>query len=292
MEPLGTLLRQARAAKNLSLEDVSKATKLSVTVLNALEGEEFFKLPSETYARAFVRTYSNYLGVAPQAMEQYEKIRTPAAPIVLVWNPQPDPPKPKREIPWKINIEKRWIFVAAGVAAIVVVGWGLASLNRLGAVTKIEIPQHQMSIVCPAPNQVEGNSAAQPRPVPAANACAELAEGSAVQKVSKQAAKEASIPAPAKTEVRQVVAQEDLCLEIVANDKVWLRVKADNLLLYEGLLTKDDRESWKAKREFLVRVGSAGCLQISLNGRPLGKLGRKGEVKTVVINKDGIVKIR
>lgn len=56
-------LKAARLQKNLSLEDVSKATKIKVTFLDYIEKGEYSKLPSVSYAQGFVKNYVRYLGL-------------------------------------------------------------------------------------------------------------------------------------------------------------------------------------------------------------------------------------
>ena len=58
---VGRKLRQAREARSLSLEQVSKATHMRVHYLKALENGDLDSLPSRTQARGFLRAYSDFL---------------------------------------------------------------------------------------------------------------------------------------------------------------------------------------------------------------------------------------
>ena len=60
---VGTKLRDARTRRKLSLQEAEAATKIRVRYLQALENEEWDQLPGDTYARAFIRTYSALLGL-------------------------------------------------------------------------------------------------------------------------------------------------------------------------------------------------------------------------------------
>ncbi|MCX7706703.1 MAG: helix-turn-helix domain-containing protein, partial [Anaerolineae bacterium] len=72
MSELGRLLREARAAKQVSLADVEAVTRIRQKYLDALERGEFHRLPRGTIARGFLRTYANYLGLdAEAALKQY-----------------------------------------------------------------------------------------------------------------------------------------------------------------------------------------------------------------------------
>lgn len=61
--PLGQKLKAAREQRGLSLLDASHATKIPVQRLHLLEQDNFAGFGSMTYARAFLRVYSEYLGV-------------------------------------------------------------------------------------------------------------------------------------------------------------------------------------------------------------------------------------
>jgi len=60
---VGQQLRQARQAKDLSLQQISRATYIRVVYLEALEAGQLDRLPSLAQARGFLRTYANQLGL-------------------------------------------------------------------------------------------------------------------------------------------------------------------------------------------------------------------------------------
>src|SRR5690606_12019062 len=68
MGELGSLLTRAREARGLTLEDAERDTRISRRYLHALENEQFEVIPAPVYARGFLRSYSQYLGLDPQEM--------------------------------------------------------------------------------------------------------------------------------------------------------------------------------------------------------------------------------
>lgn len=58
---IGTQLRQAREAQELSLDQVAQATHIKAHYLEALEADHFDLLPSLTQLRGFLRAYGDYL---------------------------------------------------------------------------------------------------------------------------------------------------------------------------------------------------------------------------------------
>ena len=67
-QPLGQKLKAAREQRGLSLLDASHATKIPVQRLHYLETDNFAGFGSLTYARAFLRRYSEYLKVNAEDM--------------------------------------------------------------------------------------------------------------------------------------------------------------------------------------------------------------------------------
>jgi transcriptional regulator with XRE-family HTH domain len=63
MTELGRALFQARVARGLTIEDAERDTRISKRYLEALEREDFSAFPAPFYARAFLRTYAQYLGL-------------------------------------------------------------------------------------------------------------------------------------------------------------------------------------------------------------------------------------
>jgi cytoskeletal protein RodZ len=62
MIKLGQRLREERQRRGLSLEDVTKATKIRPSFLTAIEKGEYRKLPASSYAQGFVINYAEFLG--------------------------------------------------------------------------------------------------------------------------------------------------------------------------------------------------------------------------------------
>jgi cytoskeletal protein RodZ len=69
-EAFGKALSEARNARGLTLHDVERDTRISQKYLKALEEGDLTVLPAPVYARAFTRTYAQYLGLNAPAMVQ------------------------------------------------------------------------------------------------------------------------------------------------------------------------------------------------------------------------------
>lgn len=72
MLAIGSNLREARGRRGLSLAQIDAATHIRRRYLKALENERFDLLPGTAYARGFLRTYAEYLGLDADAfVEEY-----------------------------------------------------------------------------------------------------------------------------------------------------------------------------------------------------------------------------
>ena len=107
---------EARAARGLTRRDVEGDTRISSKYIKALEAGELDLLPAPVYARAFLRTYAQYLGLnAPEMVQQLPGARPepvlPALPDV-----GRDAVTPRLSASWTV----------AGVVVVVLFAAGLA----------------------------------------------------------------------------------------------------------------------------------------------------------------------
>ena len=74
MDSIGETLREARHAKQASLEDAARATRIKLEILERLESDEFDRLAAPMYTKGFLKLYSEYLGLdSPAIVEAYLK---------------------------------------------------------------------------------------------------------------------------------------------------------------------------------------------------------------------------
>lgn len=97
-------------------------------------------------------------------------------------------------------------------------------------------------------------------------------------------------PAPAAQQQAETPAPKTYDgVEVTANFTAdcWLEVKADGKVVYEGTLKKGDSQTWKGTDKVTVRVGDAGAVSFSVNGKDLGTAGKTGQVANKTFTKDG-----
>ena len=80
----GAVLRRARERRGLTLESISRATKIAVPTLRAIESRDVDNLPEGIYLRGFLRAYACEVGVDPESVvrEYTGPVRPPASAAV------------------------------------------------------------------------------------------------------------------------------------------------------------------------------------------------------------------
>jgi cytoskeleton protein RodZ len=75
---IGAILEKKRLEKGLSLKEVEQATKIRTRYLEGLEREDPTSLPDPVYARGFLKTYANFLGLdGDQLSREFRDHRAP-----------------------------------------------------------------------------------------------------------------------------------------------------------------------------------------------------------------------
>src|SRR5690349_17549337 len=69
---LAMWLRDGRAQRKLSLDDVARITKIQPRILEKLESGELDGLPAEVFVKGFVRSFAKCVGLPEtEALERY-----------------------------------------------------------------------------------------------------------------------------------------------------------------------------------------------------------------------------
>jgi cytoskeletal protein RodZ len=61
--PFGEHLRRERELRGVSLEEIAAATRISTRFLEALENEQWDRLPGGAFNRGFIRSIARFLGI-------------------------------------------------------------------------------------------------------------------------------------------------------------------------------------------------------------------------------------
>jgi cytoskeleton protein RodZ len=73
-ESIGEKLRLARETRGAALRDISEQTRISMRYLEAIEADDYGRLPGGIFNRSFIRAYARFIGYdEDQAMEEYAR---------------------------------------------------------------------------------------------------------------------------------------------------------------------------------------------------------------------------
>lgn len=106
------------------------------------------------------------------------------------------------------------------------------------------------------------------------------------QRVETKPEPQKAQPAPPAA-VEQSSNPRDFRLELVGVEQSWLSVVTGGKEVYTGVLQPAETKVVDGVDEAKIRTGNAGGVSVSFNGRSLGTLGRRGEVRTVVFTRNG-----
>jgi cytoskeletal protein RodZ len=65
MPSVGHYLRAQRETRGMSVEEVSRTTRVPVSSVERIEADRFDELPGEVFVRGFLKSYARALGVEP-----------------------------------------------------------------------------------------------------------------------------------------------------------------------------------------------------------------------------------
>jgi len=68
MSSFGETIKRERELRQISLREISEATKINLRYLDALERNDFRHLPGGVFNKGFVRAYAQFIGVDPEEM--------------------------------------------------------------------------------------------------------------------------------------------------------------------------------------------------------------------------------
>lgn len=310
-EALGSKLKRAREASGVALRDIALSTKISVTALEALERNDFSRLPGGIFSRAFIRGYATAVGLDPEETVQEflaEVSRSESEAARVATRPDVTPEdrafldRQKRAIRL-LQIAGVLVLVAAGTgAAFAWMRWtrGAGGANdttteqRVAPAPPVAPPSVGSSSAqgtppaAPAapPVTSPGQSPAAPPakppekptpPAPTSKPAAGAASGTPVTVVPPEA------PPPVPDPPKPV---EPITLEFEVTSPSFVEIASDGKVSFSRAMEPGDRQRIQAQKELRVRVGDAGAFLWTLNGRKARSLGAAGTARTARVTQE------
>jgi cytoskeleton protein RodZ len=299
MAPFGERMRREREMRGITLEAISEKTKITIRTLQALEKDEFDKLPGGIFNKGFVRSYAQFLG-----MNEEQVLKDFIAVAGDPEQPLPDPPVKHQEIIPQPKEKRSWTGVAAVVVAAVMllgVGWKVASkVSRAADAAwtrahkeKSASTYHSSAAFAasspssdsPQPNQADIAPATQDKPLTPAvqtDATNPILQP-ATQTTNAATASPQLVPASATTP-----RSDRFVILVKAIRPAWVSITADGKPVIEGVLKR--KKKIRAYSQVVLKTNNAGALAIARNGQPLAALGHEDQQTTVTFTPDGITR--
>ena len=249
---VGDILRREREKQGLTIADIEKGTSIRGLYIEHIERGNIGELPGLVYAKGFVRNYAKFLRLNAEALVQQFAEENGSTPPPVPAEPESAPRRISLSTVGDESLSSisiggtrssyASIFgkLAAGIIVLAaLVGGGVAAISAI-------------------------NSPAQ---VPAAPPV----------KTEQPAAPTAAAEADASDTAR-AAHTDGVNVSVTLAERCWTEVVVDGKSVFEGIIEKGKTESWKGKESVVIRAGNAGALDVTFNGRKLGKFGDNGEV--------------
>jgi len=317
MDSLGEFFREAREAQNLTFEQVAASTRIQETYLHALEEERFHLLPEKVFTKGFVRTYARALGLdeeealrrfavssgtyyqkeedeQQQVLQREEEVRKGKANrnavviltgiiliglIFILPREQSSPPSstpPPTESPGMVSEPPIPSLDSETLDSEKDVSDGGMKEKDAAQQLQPQTPSREgteESIQTPRASQPEPSTSTSPqrpsKPQEPTEPVDEAPEVISPEPVTRM-----------ETPFEPGRGQQDgpLMLELEALEITWVVVRSDDRPPHEALLQPGERALWRAHDRFLLTLGNAGGVKVTLNGEPQGPFGEAGAV--------------
>lgn len=250
---IGERLKIARTARGLSLDEIEAATRIKRRYLDAIEREAWDELPAPAYARAFLAAYARQLGLPPdEVLSQYQSGGTPhdavPRPVEVRITPGAAPSRLKR--------------IITAIAVVFIAGTIVLTYVLIGQL-------RQFAATRPRPGAAAPLAPVPSTPSPGASSAITPTTPPRATPPGGQPGTTGSSASP--------TAPGNVVIAAQATDRSWVRVVSDGSVVFEGFVSAGDHQTWQG-RQVSIRVGNASALDLSVNGKPIGRLGNPGDV--------------
>jgi cytoskeleton protein RodZ len=321
MKSLGEYLRSERLNRGITLEEISRETRISTRMLQAIEDGNTESLPASVLVKGFLRAYAQKLGLDPET-------------VILRYQDLHEEEGARREALEKFHerfrpVPTRKRFLVPGATAALVLclllAWLLSPRDKQqtappGITAPATVPQeaspsppavepNPSPVALPTPPSVQPAPPAVPPPMretvfPSESLSAGLPQPPSSPAPASPATPAAtptptSVPAlpprtgappPAQPAPAAPAAQpSEYVLKGEVLETTWLKISVDKGKELEYLLQPGEQVRWQAKSSFSLLVGNAAGLRLFINDKPLKPLGQKGQVVGISLPNDSLL---
>jgi|SRR5581483_2756002 len=264
MNSVGSFLRSARERQDRALADLAHELCLTRQYLLAIEQDDVKSLPGIFFYKNFVKQYAALLGV--KEAEIREGVEALAAQAEDAAQPVIQTQAPIRRLD-PIVADSNRSFSSAKLGGSLA-GLVLALLACSGFYAWWSRP----------------TQAAKGKPQPPALVAPTPAVSTPEDR--SQAPADPGVQLSATAEQQTVDGVNQVVLKLSATEKTWLSITSDGKRLFSGFLEPSQTKTLTGLDAARMTVGNAGGLEVRLNGKPIGPIGKSGQVRVVVFTPD------
>ena len=312
----GEILRAAREKAGLSLSDISAQTKINERQLEAIESGDVGRLPPETFAKAFIKSYCKALKMDPAPVIMSFGFSEGSAPVKATRSTQPEGSRPEPLEPKMPNSSKRLstlnfdrktgkksLSYGIVLAAVVVMAVFYIPVFMSGqdvAVGEAEViePNEVPVAVAPAPDTAVQSEGSLPLGLEAPATAGDTAVFPALQQpqaaapddqasapVASAATPATPAPAAAPAATAPALAGGEGVLRFNFQEQSWVTVRdANDKVLISQLNDGGSNLEVKGQAPFKLIVGNAKAVSVSSNGTPVDLTSSiRGEVARITV---------
>lgn len=261
----GKILAQIREEKGISVADVARSLRLSVKQIEAIEADNFDKLPGKTFLRGFIRNYAKLLQIDPEpllqgnlAAEPHQRFQVQA---ISVPPGQVEFNTPRGQRTFSTDPGRPWLKYALAALVVVVLAGGAAYELLRGSeihtvVVKPVGDNSPVPLVLPAPADAQTDT--QTPALPQAAAPAPNAEAAPLT-VQQPASVEAATAPPGSAKVKFSFSGES-----------WVELKDRNgRTIYKQTGYAGTEQTISGTSPFSLTVGRAANVKVLHNDKPV-----------------------
>ena len=243
---LGSMITKVRKDAGLSIEDLSAATNIRGPLLRQIESDDFSQCGGETYARGHLRNIAVKLGIDPQifltAFEDEQMQIDRTMRDLLVENNVMREPKESRNISWKV-------LVTISLASLFVAGLAQIIVSN-NSTPDIPVAIEESATPTASP-EVTPSQTADDEVVPTDQATISTGQGVEVILTATRA-------------------------------RSWLFVSdSSGRVLFSGQISVGATKTFSSDLTLNLKIGNAGGVELSVNGKKIDSLGADGQVVSV-----------
>ena len=282
METVGSRLARERDRRHITLQEIARITKINIHFLDAIDHDEFNRLPGGIITKGFLRAYAKEVGMDSEEIIADYTAAVQASERENVPRPQPEPKPLRNRSEWVSEHITSWGSAAALLLGFFILVW---AYNR-----QLQLPS---GIAETPAKSMEHSDVHVPESVPQSKASASM-------KATSSAARSAA-PGPAlpltplpgngsRDAPNELLAAKVFSVLIRVRRDAWISVNADGKQMVYQTLTAPSETTVAAHRRILIRVGNAGGVDFLFNGQQIPVQGEYDEAKTLVFDANGIQK--